>query len=235
MSTLAQRIQELIDAGHTQIELARAAGVTKGATNQWLNGGIKSIKLEYAQGLEALTGFSAEWLVTGRGEKRKQQASLPPSVPGARPVIAISDEEEYPGLVRIRKVKLHLSAGISGFSTELEEVDDNPISFRINWLQSRGYAEEKLIAIRVKGESMEPGLYDGDTVVVNTADTKPKDGEVYAVNYEGEAVIKRMVREIGFWWLVSDNHDQRRFPRKQCMGDMCIIIGKVVHKQSERI
>lgn len=70
MSTLAERIQEIIAAGHTQIELARAADVTKGTANQWLDGGIKSIKLEYAQGIERLTGYSAEWLVTGKGEKK---------------------------------------------------------------------------------------------------------------------------------------------------------------------
>jgi phage repressor protein C with HTH and peptisase S24 domain len=82
---------------------------------------------------------------------------------------------------------------------------------------------------------MEPGLYDGDTVVINTADTKPADGEAFAINYEGELLIKRLVRDNGLWWLSSDNSDQRKFPRKQCAGDLCLIIGKIVHKQSERI
>jgi phage repressor protein C with HTH and peptisase S24 domain len=150
-------------------------------------------------------------------------------------VLSIDDDEDDPAVARIRKVKLRLSAGIIGFATEPEHEDGNPIYFRRDWLAQRGYRPENLIAIRVKGESMEPNLYAGDTVVINTADASPKDGEVFAVNYEGEDVVKRLMRDAGKWWLASDNPDGRRFPRKECSGDMCLIVGKVVHKQSERI
>lgn len=154
---------------------------------------------------------------------------------GSSPVMAIDDSEENPLLSKIRKVRLRLSAGIIGFSTDPEEEDSNPIYFRKDWLATRGYKPENLIAIRVKGESMEPNLHEDDTVVINTADASPKDGEVFAVNYEGEDVVKRLVRDAGTWWLSSDNDNQRRFPRKECSGDMCLIIGRVIHKQSERI
>lgn len=153
----------------------------------------------------------------------------------ARPVIALHDEDDLPGLVRIKKVRLRLSAGIAGYAADPIDEDESPISFRAAWMARRGYNPDKLVAIEIRGQSMEPGLYDGDTVVINTADTLLRDGEVYAVNYEGEAVVKRLVREMGSWWLVSDSPDQRRFPRKQCAGDMCLIIGRVIHKQSERI
>ena len=42
---------------------------------------------------------------------------------------------------------------------------------------------------------------NGDTVVINTAQAEPKDGAVFAVNYEGQLVIKRLVRDAGQWWL----------------------------------
>lgn len=171
-----------------------------------------------------------------------QNTSQPSSAPqldgdfGVRSAVkAVDEDEENTNIYRIRKVKLKLSAGIVGFSFEPEVEDANPIYFRKDWFINRGYRPEKLIAIRVKGQSMETGLHDGDTVVVNTADTTPIDGEVYAVNYEGEDVIKRLVRDAGSWWLSSDNPDQRRFLRKECSGDMCLIIGRVIHKQSERI
>lgn len=54
------------------------------------------------------------------------------------------------------------------------------------------------------------------------------------MNYEGELVIKRLVRGAGQWWLASDNPDQRRYPRKVC-GEDVFCIGRIVHKQSERI
>ncbi len=48
-------------------------------------------------------------------------------------------------------------------------------------------------------------------------------------------LIKRLVRDSGTWWLSSDNPDQRKYPRKECAGEVCILVGKIVHKQSERI
>ena len=50
------------------------------------------------------------------------------------------------------------------------------------------------------------------------------------MNYEGEAVIKRLTRDAGQWWLSSDNLDQRRFYRKSCRGGECIVVGRVVRR-----
>ena len=95
-------------------------------------------------------------------------------------------------------------------------------------------ADPQLLALKVQGASMETGLYDGDTVVVNLADTTPLDGEVFAFNFEGECVIKRLKRDAGEWWLTSDNPDKRRFPDKRCT-DGVQVLGRIVFKQSERI
>ena len=152
-----------------------------------------------------------------------------------RKVIAVSELNENPDVYQIRRVQFQVEAGISGYEICQVNDDGNPIFFRKNWLDSKGYKPEKLVAVYVHGDSMEPGLFNGDTVIVNTADTEPKDGEVYAVNYESETVIKRLVRDAGVWWLSSDNPDKRRFQRKECIGELCSIIGRVVHKQSERI
>ncbi|MGC8074294.1 S24 family peptidase, partial [Salmonella enterica] len=72
---------------------------------------------------------------------------------------------------------------------------------------------------------METTLFEGDTVVINTMDKTITDNQVYAVNYEGEDVVKRLVRDNGDWWLTSDNPDQRRYPRKLCRGASCVVIG----------
>jgi Predicted transcriptional regulator len=77
-----------------------------------------------------------------------------------------------------------------------------------------------------------PGLNNGDTVLIDTSRTQPKDGRVFAINYEGELVIKRLMRDAGNWWLSSDNTDKTRYPNKLCAGDVCLIIGECVHKQS---
>ncbi|CAN7341682.1 LexA family transcriptional regulator [Acidovorax sp. LjRoot74] len=145
--------------------------------------------------------------------------------------IDLENNPEYPA---IRRVEFKLSAGASGFGVEYRDSDGAPMVFQRKWYTDNGFEPGHLFAVRVANGSMEPGLYDGDTVVVNTKSTQPKDGIVFAVNYEGEMVIKRLIRDGGQWWLSSDNPNQQRYPRKLC-DEHSRLIGEVVHKQSMRI
>jgi len=147
----------------------------------------------------------------------------------------VEDMDQHPDLEPVPVVRIKVRAGINGFATEPDISESAPIFFRSDWLRRKGLKSYKLKAIRVSGHSMETTLYDGDIVVVNTEDREPRDGEVFAVNYEGEPVIKRLIRESGLWWLSSDNPDKGRYPRRECATDSCLVIGRVVHRQSERI
>jgi phage repressor protein C with HTH and peptisase S24 domain len=186
--------------------------------------------IRYALNIERELGFSHIWLMTGEGDAR---AAPLHGVRNAMPVrAAANDDAEF---VEIQMVKLRLSAGITGFRTEPERRDGGTLGLRRSWIERHQLRPEHLIAILVKGESMEPSLYEDDIVVVNTLDTRPVDGAVYAFNYEGEAVVKRLTRDAGQWWLTSDNPDQRKYHRKLCKGAECLVIGRVVRKESDRI
>lgn len=154
-------------------------------------------------------------------------------IPGGRAFRPLTPEG--PGVTHIPKVKLKLSAGISGIEVIPERFDGSTTMLSTDWIQRHGYDPAQLISTFVGGESMLPNLHPDDVVVVNLADRDPVDGKVFAVNYEGEPVIKRLTRDLGRWWLTSDNPDQQRYPRKACEGDTCIIVGRVVHKESEHI
>jgi len=213
-----------------QSGLVKASGASKSVVNQWLTGKIKSMDIRYALNIERELGFSHIWLMTGQGEPH--QAPLH-GLRQAMPVRAAdNDDAEF---VQIQMVKLRLSAGITGFHTEPEQRDGGTLGMRRNWIERNNLHPGHLIAILVKGESMEPSLYEDDIVIINTLDTKLVDGAVYAFNYEGEAVVKRLARDAGQWWLTSDNRDQRRYHRKLCQGNVCLVIGRVVRKESDRI
>lgn len=187
-----------------------------------------------ARKLEQLAGLPSLYFDEGVFNTRQLSFDeIKQLIPEARRV-RVADPDD-PSLVQIPKVKLRLSAGITGFQVEPENYDGAKTTVPAEWMLRNGFKKDKLIAIRVKGESMEPTLYDSDLVVLNTADTVPVDGSVFAINYEGEPVVKRMVRDAGDWWLTSDNLDQRRFPRKVCQGEACLIIGRVVRKESDRL
>jgi len=205
-------------AALTQAQLAKKVGIGQSTIAELEKIGSGS---SHTPAIAAILNVSALWLATGQGQM--QSAS--------RQLIDLDNNPDYPA---IRRVHFSLSAGVHGYAVEYEEEPAAPIVFKRQWYERNGYRPEKLFAVRVMNGSMEPGLYDGDVVVVNTEATTPKDGCVFAVNYEGEMVIKRLIRDAGAWWLSSDNPDQRRYPRKVC-DEHCILIGQIVHKQSERI
>ncbi|MGG1947081.1 hypothetical protein AB1286_20070 [Trinickia sp. NRRL B-1857] len=71
MNTLSERV-ELIFREHPDLDqpaLGRIAGVTKGTVNQWLDGKIKSMKMQYAVRIERDLGYRAAWLVMGEPPK----------------------------------------------------------------------------------------------------------------------------------------------------------------------
>ncbi|SDM78406.1 Peptidase S24-like [Janthinobacterium sp. OK676] len=155
------------------------------------------------------------------------------TVAGASRVQAV--ERGDPSYVHIKKVKLRLSAGVTGFQADPEFDSGGTVAVDPRWIARNGYSPDRLIAIKVHGQSMEPTLYEEDLVILNTADKAMIDGVVYAFNYEGQAVVKRLSRDAGEWWLTSDNPDQRKYHRKLCRGGDCIIVGRVVRKESDHI
>lgn len=220
------RIKPELDArGWGVQQLADALGVSYQAVAKVRDGGAFGTKNNLKAA--SLFGLNPEWLANGNGEKAAHGTQLASS----QSPIDLENNPEYPA---VRRVKFKLSAGASGFGIQYRDDEGAPIVFQRQWYERRGLRPEKLFAVGVSNGSMEPGLFDSDTVVVNTDSVEPKDGVVFAVNYEGELVIKRLLRDGGQWWLSSDNPDQRKYPRKIC-DEHCILIGEIVHKQSERI
>lgn len=221
MDTLGKRLRfARQERKLTQTQLADLSGVKQSDISK-LERGDSQTTTGLVRLASALT-CNPEWLDTGDGAI--WQTDSPP-------LIEFDGNPDYPA---IRRVKFKLSAGASGFAVEYDDDESAPIVFQRSWFERNGYRPGKLFAVRVANGSMNPGLFDGDTVVVNTESVTPRDGAVFAVNYEGEMVIKRLIRDEGQWWLKSDNPDQQRYPRKKC-DEQSRIIGEIVHKQSEHI
>lgn len=229
VQTIAERLKHARALkGWTQGQLAAASDVSQGTIGN-IESGQRQARASLVKISRAL-GVHYDWLADGVGDMFDENAR-PSHIAMESEAVYLVDNPDFPA---VRRVTLKLQAGITGFAIEADPDEVAPIVFRRDWFDRRGFEPDKLLAMSVKGASMEPVLFDGDTVVVNTAQTTPKDGAVFAINYEGEAVIKRMVRDAGQWWLCSDNPDAARFPRKQA-NHTAIVIGEVVHRQSEQI
>lgn len=155
-----------------------------------------------------------------RAEGQNAQAA---GVAGIRRVIAM-DEPSEP-TTPIKRVNLSLQAGIMGFETAPLYDEGTILSVPTRWVEENDFVPHCLLAINVKGDSMTPLLYEKDIVIVNIADTKRVNGGVFAINYNGEAVIKRLRYENREWYLDSENPMHKPH---SCRNGECIIVGRVV-------
>jgi hypothetical protein len=232
-----ERLLALIDAeyGGARVRFCDRSGLSESRIAQLLSSTYRdgtAFTEKTARKVEAAAGLPP--LYFDQGAAQAAQAELPIGLPAGSFMRVEPVDSDDPRLTIIPKVRLRLTAGISGFEVEPEAYDGSTTTVPTDWMERRGYHRNNLIAIRVRGESMEPTFYEDDLVVINTADREPADGGVFAINYEGEPVVKRMARDAGQWWLTSDNSDQRKYHRKSCRGETCIIVGRVVRKETER-
>lgn len=222
-----QRLTQAREAkGIKKSAFAKLVGVSAPAVTDWENGTTKMIEGANLVKVCAALEVSPEWLLHG-------VESITDLVPGAMRVVVREDFESSENEYQIPMIQLKLQAGVTGFRPEPDPLDGATKGLSKRWVDGKNYDPKRLIAIRVKGESMEPTLYENDVVVINLDQTTPVDNGVFAVNYDGEAVIKRMSRDMGQWWLMSDNADQRRFYRRACKGNECIIIGRIVRREGD--
>jgi phage repressor protein C with HTH and peptisase S24 domain len=118
-----------------------------------------------------------------------------------------AQEHELPAyIVAIPETEVTFSAG-NGHTVDYEIVEGAALAYyRRDWLIQERLNPAHLKRFRVKGDSMEPLLYDGDRVLVNLAEVDVVDGRVYALRYGTELRIKRVLRHLdGTLILRSDN------------------------------
>lgn len=190
--TLADRIKEAMGS-MTPAELARGAGVSDSAVSQWLDGTTKNLKAESAAKIEMATGYSAVWLATNKGPKRRQ-AEPPPEYAGA-----MSGAKRVP-IVGTAKL------GDNGYYEEISSIPgagDGHIEH-----VSR---DEGAYGLRVRGNSMFPAIKDGWYVIVEP-NSRPVVGEYVLVKLlNGQKMVKELlIQRADSIEIVSVNGGERR-------------------------
>lgn len=233
--TLSERIKVAMQTtGMNQVELARACGVKPPSVNGWLSGKSKFLRGENLLKAARALRVSEEWLATGKG-------SMIPEVGAPGPVSQspfINDDSGYanarpvrvgsaPNTVSVPRVKLRLRAGIADFQTEADMTGDGHIEVPHSVLVALHLKSENLLAVSIRGTSMEPMMFEDDLVVIDRSDIKPINREIYAINFDGEACVKQLIFRGGQWYLHSLNPDHKPV---NVRAGQCSIVGRVVYQ-----
>ncbi len=106
-------------------------------------------------------------------------------------------------------VQLVEVASAAGMGAEV--YDETPVGllwFRNDWLQSHSIDPEQSNIISVRGESMEPTLPDGCSILVDRSQGRRRlrVGRIFVIRNEDGLVVKRTSKDgEGLWQLVSDH------------------------------
>jgi phage repressor protein C with HTH and peptisase S24 domain len=157
----------------------------------------------------------------------------PPVSYGLQPILAWEHEDDLPPgeFVMIPRLDVHLSAGAGRDQVEIEFTKAVPQAFRAEWIRERRLKPNKLAAMTASGNSMEPGICDGDSLLIDTSQTNVIDGKVYALWYDGGERVKRLFRLPGGGLRIkSDNPEHGSIELGPDYTGHVRILGRVVHR-----
>ena len=122
-------------------------------------------------------------------------------------------------------MELDTAAG-TGAVVDFERVKDR-IKFRRSWLRKHGLVASQCKVIGVKGESMEPTLVDGCSILIDRNRRSRRVGRIYVVRTDDGLIVKRAGKSrAGHWQLVSDHPDKQDWPTLR-WPDNAEVIGEV--------
>jgi transcriptional regulator with XRE-family HTH domain len=198
---LGDRIEEAARSADSVAELSRRTGFSTSVLWKWIKGESEPTvgKLLTIAGASDL---HPHWLLTGTGPKK----------PGG------SDDE----FAYINNLKVEASAG-DGSVVDYEALN-NRMAFRKDWLKQHDLPPEKLCFLTAKGDSMEPTIRPGDTLLVTVyfhnrgpahkqdlvkglepGQRAGKEG-IFVLKLDGGLVVKRLQPDLeGGYHIRSDN------------------------------
>lgn len=192
--TTSERIALIL--GDNISAFSRKSGLSESLLRKYSSGSIPG--LGKAAAIAKAANVNLLWLATGEGPKDVDAGSIKPTK-GA-------DTTEF---AFIPGYDVQVSAG-TGVSPDGEQATRR-LAFRHRWLKYRGLNEKDLVMVFTKGDSMEPTISDGNTLMVDTSDTSPQDGAIYVIRNDGHLLVKRTQVAVGQGiWLISDNKEYDR-------------------------
>ncbi len=183
----------------TQMELAKILEVNRSAITQAKN--RDSVPEKWLFVIAKKFALIPNWFDDNSGGKKgiKQYRGAN----GQIKRIAAPEPDYNPEIIQIPKVSAVLCAGGGSFEVDTTVIDNVPLPYAM----ARSFGATKdLVFMDVSGDSMEPGICNGDTVLIDQSSKTAMAGAVMAVGHEETIYLKRLgLHNDGSLSLISDN------------------------------
>ena len=216
-----QRVEKLLaEKGMKMVDFAKQLGASTQSYNNWRKRGMPGSTLIKAAGI---LDVSPAWLDTGKIIDAQ-------SVRDASGSYNVRNDPSGDDVLIPQYEDIALAAGHGSYIDN--ETATNALAFKRTWLNKKGYKENNLVVVFARGDSMSPRISDGDVLLVKTDENHNiLDGKVYAINYAGEAKVKRLSKRFDGSVVVSSDNQTGHY-RDEIISPEQIeqlnIIGRVV-------
>ena len=180
--------------------LQEKSGITQTTTSRILNGSTKNPRDNVVQQYAKFFNISIADLrykdLTGQGE----MTALPHQVQSlldntSTPISTTQIDPNSKIWLPLMDISFSCGDGVS-IDCHFEDTKKK-LAFEPDFLTSRGIKEQNVRLLYATGDSMEEFIYDGDVFAIDVSDTMVRDGQIYAVYFEGEAMLKQIFKEAG--------------------------------------
>ena len=232
--TVSTVLKELL-ARHqlSAMALHRSTGVPQSTLSRILNGKIVEPSDRQISRIAEYFKISTDQL-RGRGSPRRPDVSeADPSHPHLRDICLWDDDtpvaDDEVSIAFLRQVEL--AAGSGRFA--IEESERAKLRFGKRSLRHNGVQFDQAKCVTVRGDSMLPVLRDGATVGVNVGKRTLEeviDGDLYAINHNGQLRVKQLYRLPHGIRLRSFNRDEypdEDYAYSDMEDEQLIILGHV--------
>jgi hypothetical protein len=254
--TFRERYARILSAvgATTDAGLAKALGIkSQSLAGSKKKGKIPPLWIEV---IAEKYGVSADWLLFGEGPVRRgdvlsQVHSLscvcekegrgrlecqesPSSAYPSMQEKARSHTEDAPSSSHAAKIGIYeffplVGARLGPEGRLLQEKGGGAASyaFQRDWIADVASSGQRLVMMRMAGDSMEPDIQDGGMVMIDLGRRSPKDGCVFVLRFDENLVIKELELLPGGMCRVISRNQNRYAPYTSPLKDLCIV-GQVI-------
>ena len=174
-------------------------------------------------------GLSMDWLLFGEVATGNSGAEHPEKdTSRQQPEIRTAAAQPPVDLLYVPMVSATLSAGVGSLDTDAEILDY--FAFHADWLCRKGNPD-RMVLMKVYGDSMEPGICHGDTVLIDQSKQTIYPHTIYAVGVNEEIYIKQLETLPGHKLRLrslNERYDPIDVDLHGDMAESVRIIGKVI-------
>lgn len=193
--------------GRAHADIARAIGEAPQLMSKWLNTNAltRLPAANYVLKLADCLGVNVRWLISGEGPKNapfEGDDSNTIEIPYLRANVVDTREQieelRCPNSALVNE-DFRSKVNIKVFDTK------DPIIYKKDYLISLGANPDYCMKLRVSGDSMDPLIRSGDSVIVDCSARTVTNNCVYALVYDNSICIRRLIKQLSKLVIRADN------------------------------